>query len=145
MYPGLIQSQVQSNRKIDLSALLDGRNQSRFQSNSVIKSEQPYYYLSNNASNNRPHKKFNSVISFDRGSLYERALKRQELKKLNQEVAREREDREVAACSFQPNVAKSMMTYRGAGSPEKRCFNELYDHLMKPMIQKSKHQEMKPL
>jgi len=37
------------------------------------------------------------------------------------------------------------MTYRGAGSPEKRGFDELYDHLLKPMIQKSKHLEMKPL
>jgi hypothetical protein len=49
----------------------------------VIKSEQPYYYLSNGGSNSRIHNKFNSVVSFDRGTLYERALKRQELKRLN--------------------------------------------------------------
>jgi hypothetical protein len=37
------------------------------------------------------------------------------------------------------------MTYRGAGSPDKRDFNQLYDHLLKPMISKQKHLEMKPL
>ena len=84
MAVGLINSQIQSNRKNDLSALLDGRNNlSRFHSNSVIKSEQPYYYLSNGGRNNRIHNKFNSVVCFDRGTLYERALKRQELKRLN--------------------------------------------------------------
>ena len=38
-----------------------------------------------------------------------------------------------------------MMTHRGPASPEKRKFDELYDHLMKPMIAKSKHLELKPM
>jgi hypothetical protein len=36
---------------------------------------------------NRKSKPFNSVISYDRGSLYERALKRNMLKRLNMEAA----------------------------------------------------------
>lgn len=83
MAVGLVNSHIQPTRKTDLSSLLEGRNLTRFQSNSVIKSEQQYYYLSNGGSNSKIHNKFNSVVSFDRGTLYERAVKRQELKRLN--------------------------------------------------------------
>lgn len=61
-------------------------------------------YNSAGMSNSRIRKMFNSVITFDRGTLYERALKKQELRKLNNEAALEKEEREFAACSFQPNI-----------------------------------------
>lgn len=52
-------------------------------------------------------------MSIDRGSLYDRAKKKQEMKKLNNEAVKDKEEQEVAACSFQPNISKSMITFRG--------------------------------
>lgn len=80
-------------------------------------------------------KPFNSVISYDRGSLYERALKRNILKRLNMEAAQEKEDREVASCSFHPNILKSRMNnnFGSQQSAEKRTFENLYHDLVRPL------------
>lgn len=43
------------------------------------KSEAPYYYLTNDVMNQKSKKGFNSMASFDRGTLYERAIKKMEL------------------------------------------------------------------
>lgn len=86
---------------------------------------------------NRKNKPFSSVISYDRGSLYERALKRNMVKRLNMEAAQEKEDREVAACSFHPNLSKSRMTQFGSQqSAEKRTFENLYHDLTRALVQK---------
>ena len=63
------------------------------QSNStLIKSARAYYHTSKS----KPRTKFNSVASYDRGTLYERAIKRQQVNKLKMESAAEREERELA-------------------------------------------------
>lgn len=104
------------------------------QTNSTLaRSARPYYL-----SKSKPRTKFASVASYDRGTLYERALKKQEVQKVKMESAVEREEREIAACSFKPDLCKSMLSYQGSRvSPSRRSFAELYTHLMQPIMNKA--------
>jgi hypothetical protein len=58
--------------------------------------------------------------------------------KLKIESAKEKEEREIAACSFAPDLHKSVLSYQGSRiSPDRRSFAELYTHLMKPVMKKA--------
>jgi hypothetical protein len=107
----------------------------------LAKSEAPYYYLSNSVMNQKTKKNFQSVTSYDRGTLYERALKKMELQKLNAESLAEKQEHEIAALSFHPDVSKSMKTFAGT-SPARKTFEQLYSHLVKSKLSKSRQKAL---
>lgn len=107
----------------------------------LVKSNCPNSFKSGK---NNPRSKIDSVTSIDRGTLYERALRKREVMKLKIESAKEKEEREIAACSFAPDLHKSVLSYQGSRtSPDRRSFAELYTHLMKPVMKKAKLVEYK--
>lgn len=93
--PATRQTPLQGGGVYEQSRFPDGRSHLHFPTSTVIKSELAQNYLQSSGCQSKQRSKFNSVSSYDRGTLYERGMKSKEIRKLNMEAATEREERQA--------------------------------------------------